>query len=300
MKKLGRYLLANDTRAAIVAFLCTLLPLIGFPGGFIATIVVGLMTLQKGYKSGLFVLAFVALPAIALFVLRQFEYGLFDILLIHSILVWIFALVLRRWNSWSVVLESMAVVGAAGVIALHSFVPEIHHFWVNVLTHFYKQYSLANAFKLTPAKTSDFIHHVAPLATGSAAFLLFFGIFIQLILARWWQSAIFSLGSVHQEFIKIRIDRIAAVVLIAATVCVYWQPAWLIDLYPVLLLPFMVAGLSFVHQMMAKRKKMIFLLIVMYIALFILNFIMVVLLALLGFIDSWLHLQKNRQLTQNG
>ncbi len=295
MKKLGEYLLANNMRAAIVAFLCTLLPLIALPGGFIAAIIVGLVTIRKGSKAGLFVLAFVALPAISLLVLRQFEYGLFDILLARCILVWIFALILRRWNSWTLVLEIMAVVGVVAVIIVHLFVPDIKQIWTTALTHYYKEFALSGLLQLTPEKTASFINHVVPFATGSAAFLLFFGIFVQLLLARWWQSVIFLPGSFQQEFITIRVDRIAAVILIAATVGICWQPSWLIDLYPVLLLPFMVAGLSIVHRITANRKEMIFLVATMYIALVILNFIVIALLALVGLIDSWANFRKQQR-----
>ena len=77
MKKLGEFLLAKDSHAIVIAFLCALLPIFYIPTGFIAVIIVGLVTLQKGPKSGFWLLTWIALPSIALLVLR--EIGLFDI-----------------------------------------------------------------------------------------------------------------------------------------------------------------------------------------------------------------------------
>jgi len=296
MKKLGEYLLANNMRAAIVALLCTLLPLVELPGGFIAAIIVGLVTLRKGSKAGLYVLAFVALPAISLLVLRRFEYGLFDILLARCILVWIFALVLRRWNSWIFVLEIMAVIGAIAVLLVHAIVPDIKLVLTNVLTQAYKNFALSGALQIPSNKAAEYIQQLVPFATGSAAFLLFFGVFLQLLLARWWQSIIFLPGGFRQEFVQIRVDRIASILLVVATVGMYWHPAWLMDLYPVLLLPFMVAGLSIVHYLTSKRKQMVILVIAMYIALIIFNFLTVAVLGLIGFVDSWIHFRRKRQL----
>ena len=48
MKKLGEFLLAKDINAIVVAFLCALLSVLSIPIGFIAAIIVGLVTLQKG------------------------------------------------------------------------------------------------------------------------------------------------------------------------------------------------------------------------------------------------------------
>lgn len=303
MKKLGEYLLANNMRAAIVALMCALTPLIQLPGGFIAAVIVGLVTLRKGAKAGLFIVAFAALPAISLLISRGFEYGLYDTLLIRCtlvwtcVLVWVFALMLRRWNSWTLVLEVMAVIGVIAVLVIHAAVPDIKQDWIAALMHFYKGFAAVSSFIQIPSgKAADYVKQLAPFATGSAVFLLFFGVFLQLLLARWWQSVIFLPGGFRQEFIQIRVDRIAAIVLAVATVGMYWQAAWLIDLYPVLLLPFMVAGLSIVHHLTGKRKHMIFLLIAMYVALVILHFIAVAVLSLISFIDSWANFRRERQL----
>lgn len=307
MKKLGEYLLANNMRAAIVALLCALAPLIQLPGGFIAAVIVGLVTLRKGAKAGLFVVAFAILPAISLLVSQGFEYGVFYTLFMRSaliwmcVLVWVFALILRRWNSWILVLETMALIGVIAVLVIHASVPDLKQDWINFLMHFYKGFSISSSMQIPSGKTADSVYQVVPFATGSAAFLLFFGMFLLLLLARWWQSVIFLPGGFRQEFIQIRVHRIAAILLVIATIGMFGQPAWLMDVYPVLLLPFMVAGLSVVHHLANKRRQMIFLLIAVYIALVLLYFVAIAVLSLavlslVGFIDSWSNFRREKQL----
>src|SRR3989338_1978895 len=96
MKKLGKYLLTDNRRAAVTALLCAVVPLIG---GILAAVIVGLITLRKGYKAGLLVL-------------HRFDYNLFDMLLLRCVLVWMFAVMLRRTHSWALTLELFVFLGA--------------------------------------------------------------------------------------------------------------------------------------------------------------------------------------------
>ena len=293
MKKLGQYLLANNTRAAILSFLCTLLPLIEIPGGIIAAIIVGLITLRKGYKSGLLILAFIALPAISLLVLREFQYGPFDATLMMGIFVWIFALVFRNTYSWARVLEIMAGLGAVIVLMIHLLVPTIRQFWLLSLDDFYKQSGWAKILGYnTPDRIHLFVVHVAPVATGGVMFLFLLGVFILLLLARWWQAIVFSADSLRKEFTRIQISRVVSIMGIFLTAALFFKWGYLLDLYPVLLLPFMIAGLSLLHKVIGRLKQAKILLFFVYAALVLVSFLMVILLAFIGFVDSWYNFRK--------
>ncbi len=147
VKKLGEFLLAKDANAIVVAFFCALLPVFSIPTGFIAAIIVGLVTLQKGPKSGLWLLAWVALPAIALLVLHQV--GQFDVLFLRCVVVWIFASLLYRYHAWRLLLELMAYSGTALIVVLHFYVPHLHHWWTTELTAYIQQLITASHWKLT-------------------------------------------------------------------------------------------------------------------------------------------------------
>ncbi len=298
MKRLGKYLLADNLRAALAALVFALATFV-LPTGFIAAIIVALVALQKGIKSSLLVLAFVLLPALAFLVTKRFDYFYrFDFLLVQCVLIWLFALVLRYSNAWHWVLDAAAALGVIAVAVVHLVEPQIKQTWVRLITDYLKSNDLTSAFHMTPDSTTRVVGHLSAVATGGFAFYMLLGAIILLILARWWQSAIYAPGRLQQEFHHICIDRVMAVILIAATIGLYWRPDWLVDMYPLLLLPFMMGGLSVLHRLVANRKELRILLVAVYVALLLLTFFMVILLALIGFIDSWYDCHRQHKAVQ--
>ncbi|MCB1827721.1 MAG: hypothetical protein KDH94_04770 [Coxiellaceae bacterium] len=290
MRKFGEYLLARTGRAAGVAFLCALLPLIGFPGGFLASIIIGFVTLCRGPRSGLFVMAWVVLPALVLLYLHRF--GLNDIILLRAVLVWLFAYTLRRLGSWTRVFEVGLVLGLMVVVAVHIAIPDLTTWWTTHLTKYLADINKATSMKLTAAQSAEFVKRVVPMATGIVAFIVLFGSWLVLLLARWWQTAIYYPGRLGDEFIGVRNTVLAAMVLVLGAVGVYLNQAIAIDLFPVLLFPFMMGGLSFMHYLSAAAKGFIVLVVLMYLGIFLLPFIVVVLLALIGFLDTCFNFRK--------
>ena len=178
-------------------------------------------------------------------------------------------------------------------------------FWVKQISQLMTHYDIGS-LKLTKVQLAALIQRFAPVATGVVVIGLLFKIFIQLLFARGWQSALFSPGSLRHEFIGIRISRVFAVLLIAASVGLYWHPLWLVDVYWVLTLPFMVAGLSLLHNVTGQKKAFKPLLLAVYAGLvvgvlalggsFTVLKIMVIGLALVGFMDSWCDFRKRYSL----
>ncbi|AML49169.1 hypothetical protein AYM02_07510 [Coxiella burnetii] len=299
MKNFGKYLLADNLRAAIAALACALLAFI-LPTGFIAVVVAGLVTLQKGYKSGLMVLAFVLLPVIAFLVTHHMDFFYrFGLLLIQCGLIFIFALILRHTGSWQWVVKSAAMLGILAVGTVHIIFPDIKQTWAQLITHYLKTNDWTSTFRLGAERSAEFVHHLAPIATGGFAFFVLFGMIVLLILARWWQASLSSPGRLQMEFTAIRINPVVAGLLLIASLGLIWQPAWLIDMYPVLLLPFMLAGLSILHRLVMNRKDMILLVLAVYVALLLLTFFTVIILAIIGLIDSFYNFRKRYPLLQS-
>ncbi|MFW0089267.1 MAG: hypothetical protein AB8Y91_01760, partial [Coxiella endosymbiont of Haemaphysalis japonica] len=113
-----------------------------------------------------------------------------------------------------------------------------------------------------------------------------------MILARWWQTTLFSPGRLKLEFNRIRISQVSAGLLIIASIALIWQPSWLVDIYPMLLFPFMVGGLSILHQLVMNRREIALIVVMVYIALLLLTFFTVIVLAIVGFIDSFYDFRK--------
>ncbi|PMB54514.1 hypothetical protein CLERM_579 [Coxiella-like endosymbiont] len=299
MKRLGKYLLADNIYAAMAALASSLLAFF-LPIGFVTTLILGLVTLQKGYKAGLTILAFVLLPAIALAVTRHFGFFYqFDLLLIQCALMFIFALILRYTASWQWVLEVAAVIGVLAVFVVHLIFPNIRQIWIILIHNYFKANDWALTFHLSADCSVEFAQHLSAITTGSFVFFVLFGMVVLLILVRWWQTALFSPGGLQLEFTKIRISHMGASFLMIASIGLIWQPSWLMDIYPVLLFPFMIGGLSILHRLVMNRKDMVLIIIIVYIALLLLTFFTVIALAIVGLIDSFYNFRKRYTLLQN-
>ncbi|WP_304985234.1 hypothetical protein [Coxiella-like endosymbiont] len=299
MKNLGKYLLADNIHAAMAALASSLLAFL-LPIGFVVTLILGLVTLQKGYKAGLAVLAFVLLPAIALVVTRHFGFFYqFDLLLIQCGLVFIFALILCRTASWQWVLEAAAIIGILAVFVVHLIFPNIRQIWIGLIHNYLQANGWALTFHLSADCSAEFAQHLSAIATGGFAFFVLFGMIVLLILARCWQMALFSPGRLQFEFARIRISQAGAGLLIIASIGLMWEPSWLVDIYPVLLFPFMIGGLSIFHRLVMNRREMALLIIIVYIALLLLTFFTVIALAIVGLIDSFYNFRKHYALLQN-
>lgn len=290
MDKIGHWLLAKNMNAAIVAFVLTLLPMFGIPTGFLAAIVVGFITLRNGYKAGLFILAWVALPAISLLLLRRV--GGFDLLLGRCVLVWLFAVVLRRYSAWRLVLEVAAGLGIIAVVVMHLTIPDIHQWWVGHITNYLKDVSKVTDLKLTSDQAQQFVHRFAHFASGFVCFIILLGSIIQLMIARWWQALLFNPGGFSKEFVNIRMSKTAALLLLAAGLGMLFNVAALVDVLPVLALPFMLAGLSFMHGICRGKQTLVILLVAIYIGFLFMPMLIGGFLACVGYVDSWTDLRR--------
>lgn len=285
MKRFGEFLLAKDANAILIALISAILPLFYLPTGFVAVLIVGLVTLQKGPKSGLWLLAWVALPSIALFILHQV--GVADLLLLRCVMVWIFAALLHRYHSWTLVLEVLAVVGVVAIALAHVFKPDIHQWWTAQLTHYLQQ--LQWKMKVTPA---EFAQRLAPIASGVSAFFFGATVVVELLVARWWQSTIVSPGAFGQEFVQIRMGLVAIGLLGLLLLLVALKLPFALDALPIVLLPFCVAGLSALHFLARQKKHLLFLLVVVYVGFLFLPAMAIAMLVIIAFMDALLNLRK--------
>lgn len=289
MKKLGEFLLAKEVNAIAVAFFCALLAAFHFPVGFIAVIIVGLVTLQKGSKSGLFLLAWVALPAIALMVLRKI--GAFDILLLRCVIIWLLASFFNRYRAWNFLLLIVASVGVIAIFGLHFWIPELTQWWSNELTVFFQKMLTESHWKIGITPT-EFANNLAPIATGMAAFFFLGVVLLELCVARYWQCAINNTREFSQEFTRIRIGRVAMMVASVLVALIFLKIPAAKDAFPLVLLPFFVAGLSVLHFWVQQKKQWVSVMFFVYLGIIFLPAIVVSALALLAAVDTWYNFRK--------
>lgn len=293
VRKFSQFLITRNVNAGIIAFIFTLLSLLSLPGGFFAAVIVGFITLQKGRDPGLFTLAWVAVPAIALFLIKP-RFGMFDLILVRALLVWVFALIIRKHGSWRLMLEAAVVLGLLAVVGLHLVIPDVAANWIKLIGHYIKDLSGAGFWKLSATETQVFIKNIAPMATGLLSFIVIGGVFIQLVIARWWQAYMFNPGGFRKEFIQIRMGRTIAIAVLIVIIGMLFKVEFIVDFFPLVLLPFVVAGLSLGHFFVTQKKWFIWGLVLIYAGLFLLPMLVVGLLALAGYFDSWYDIRQRR------
>lgn len=288
MRNLGKFLLEKESHAIAAAFLCAVLPIFYLPVGFMASIIVALVTMQKGAKAGFWILVWVALPAVASLVLKQITP--FDVLLLRCVLVWLMAIFIRRYAAWSSLILIMTAIGIALVVVAHFVNPDIKLWWTQHLTVYANELSKAESeLKFSPAALVD---RIAPIATGLLGFIFLGTLLLECLIARWWQMHVVNPGSFAKEFLSLRLYPLAAVVAVVFFVMALLKDAIFIDALPILLLPFLIAGMSLIHCITKQRRKLVALNVAMYVGLIFVPIFMIAGLSAVGFIDSLLNVRK--------
>lgn len=295
MQSLGRYLLRKDLYANLLVLLFSLLGVLELPGSFMAGVLVGFITLTKGPRAGLVLLAWALLPAFAQ--LLHGHYGLYDLGVLRCALVWVVALLLRHpLGSWGRVLQFLAVTGLLVVLGFHWQVQNPEAWWVARLSPLLTDLRQDFVVALKAEDIDRALHWLAALGTGLMVAATLLGIVLELFLARWWQKSAVPTpaAATAEEMTRIALPQGFSGFLLFIMM-LSWHWAWMRDLLPVLLTPWMVVGLSIFHFWARHRGKIAGVgLFAVYLLLFFIPFLAVFLVAILGVVDSWYDLRQIR------
>lgn len=291
MRRLGQYLLANPLHAMAIALLCALLPLVSLPGEFFAGILIGFVTLCRGFKAGFWILIGVAIPTLAMAIWKHVVF--IELGLVRWALVWMLAGILRTTISWRLILEIMTIIGVLTVLGFYLILGDVSGWWTTTLNHFQPVFNAVLSGQVSAEKLELVIAQMAPIASGLFTGLVLLEIFCQLLLARWWQASLFRPGGLAKEFVEIRSGVILAVLATLTVLGAAFGAVFAIDLLPVVILPLAVSGLSLVHKWARYNRKIVYLLVIIYLGIIFLPVILIAILALAGYIDTWWDLRKH-------
>jgi hypothetical protein len=291
---LTQYLIKNDLLAAFVALGLVTLSYVGLPGGVFASILVAFITLRKGWKSGFLVLSFIAVPGIALLLRKQLS--IFDLIFLQSLLAYSFACVLRIQQSWRLLLQLIIVIGLVGVGLAHVIVPDVSAQWLKLITWVFQR--VQDGGVVTADQTAKILTHFKPWISYLSGFLVFAlsgSMLCQLLMARFWQLRSLAMrGAFKAEFIQIRLGYIEAVLFSAVLLGVLFHISFAKDVLFVFVMPFMFAGLAYLHYLQQRFSHLIVVLVICYVGLLVtpLGILFALGLAIIGYADSILNLRK--------
>ena len=245
LHRCASYIMRGRQQAVIVGLLFTVVPLLGW----VSNVVISLVTLRKGAKEGAIVLLWVILPVVVVAGLGNPWIALYDIVG-GSLFGFLLALVLRQTQSWRKVLEVGMWVGLLAVLLVHLLIPNVSVLWAKQLGHYAELLKDQLNFAVNTVQLQSFVN----FATGFQVVFLWLGVLINLVLARGLQSMLYNSGQLRPELEAIRLSRWDALVFLLIAMASLQKFGLAQDALPIVLLAFILAGLSVLHAVMRLRN----------------------------------------------
>lgn len=306
LRRITDFILQGRLQAMGTAFICAFLPLVGT----VSVLIAALVTLRKGVQEGALVLVAATLPVLISYAGFPVDSAAasytvspanaVSFVVIINVLTWLYAVVLRRYPSWSLVIQLAGFVAVVTVVAVHIAYPDVRAWWQDWLTNYFGHVEQeagqlsAEDVKANKAMIGNVVASIAPYATGIIAAIVSFYALLQLLLARWWQAAMFNPGGLRKELLVIRMSYAAGAVFVLGLVLSYWSSALIVDVMPVLYLVFGLAGFSLLHSIANNNKASWFLFALVYIVITVIP-TAVILIAMAALLDTWLDFRKRFQ-----
>jgi hypothetical protein len=284
---LGKVIMAGRLQAVAIAVTFAVLALFLPPFSLISGAAVGLVTLRKGWQTGLSVLGLGAVVlALLSLMLRDPMIGL-GYGLSQWLPIWLLALVLRQNGSWARTFQFGVGVLAFAVLMAHALIPDLDVLWQELLNRL-----LEPVLQQISSQEAETLKAVVPqvsgLMTGIIAVSVFTSTVLGLLMARAWQAQLFNPGGFGQEFQELRLGKWPAIITLALFVlAVLLKQSALQELLLLFLVPFFFQGLAVMHALNRKFGWHAAVLIVMYVLMFIALPQMMAMLTATGLIDSF-------------
>ena len=272
MRKLAQYAMRGNKQATMVAVLFAIIPVLFW----ISAALVALVILRKGYRDGAQVFMWSLLPAIAWWSNGDPTPTL---TLIGAAGL---ASVLRYSASWAYVLVASLVAAIVSMPILASYLQD-------VMVAFAEAGIQLEAQQKLPENVDKKL--LQTLMEGVLGAVHMAILLACVVLARWWQAALFNPGGFQTEFHQLRLPlwltgTLALAVFGLSNVTDMTQ--WLF----VLSIPLLFAGLALVHGLVEQLKLGQAWLFAIYLALLLSSAVVFTILALLATLDSVFKLRQ--------
>lgn len=289
MRALAEYIMRGRTQAALVVGLTAALPMLFW----ISAAGASLVLLRKGVNQSLGVIVWALVPA-GLWA----SYGdPFVLLVIGGSLT--LAHVLRTSESWLRVLMTSLLVGlsSAGVLSV-IFAASIAQLG-EVLSEALPAVFAAVWQDLSADEQARLLELLVPVLTGLMAAVAQMLALAALVLARYWQAALYNPGGFGQEFRAIRLPVAIAALLVMGMLLAPRLSAQAGMIMPLCAIVLGLAGLAVVHGLAARYRTSRFLLTGFYVGLFLFSQLLFPLLVILALADSVFDFRGLRALAKN-
>ena len=293
MKALAAYIMKGRAQAIAIAAGFAVLSLIFPLLGLLSGAAVGLVTLRSGPSAGLLltVATILVIAAIASLTAMPLLLPTILSLVVLLLLVWVAGSVLRYTRSLT---QSIAVVSIAGmmfIVVFHLSVGDPAAWWQSHFDEFFAQATESMMMDQQVVFKQN-LETWSEIMTGFVTMAFLLNVIFSLFIARAWQAMLYNPGGFRQEFHGLQFGkRIAIFSLVVATLALI--PENIIgyiskDLLMVVMMVYVLQGVAVVHALVALKG----LHWAWLIGLYLLVFLMSQLVAITGYIDTWLDFRK--------
>ena len=296
MKALASFIMRGRTQATLVAVVGAVLSLVIPPLSHLSGATIGLVTLRNGAKEGLFLMLALGLVMGAIGMVSSVEGGLVQAyvigMLLLSVPVLLASIVLRVTRSLGQTLSAIAVIAALLILLANIMLGDAAAWWRSVLETVMAP--MLNEADLSSGEASDMLDGMARMMTGLVAAVLLYSTMINLSLARWFQGMLYNPGGFQQEFHALFLEKrvaIAAALIGAGGMIFAGQGGISQDLMILVVALFSIHGLALVHGVIGITGMGRAWLFALYVGLLIVPPHIAMMLAMVGYIDSWVDIR---------
>lgn len=282
MRALAEYAMRGRTQAVTVAAIAAALPLMFW----ISAATVGLTVMRRGTAEGLNLLLWASLPAAVWIVAHQDPTAL--IVIVGTGLL---AMVLRITVSWVYTLVAGVVIGIILSLLMPMLLPEVVAETIKVSKQVLTE-MVAELGAEAGQQLDEWLHNLFSGILGSVHLYAMVG---SLIIARWWQAALYNPGGFKEEFHQLILPRVMALPMMLVMVFGGGVHPLILGWIPVMTVPFVIAALALVHGVVGIRKLAGQWLFAFYMLIILLGPYFFMLLIVMAFLDSLLDFRRRIQ-----
>jgi hypothetical protein len=201
--------------------------------------------------------------------------------------VFVIAALARQWRSTTLALQVSAIVAIAVTAGFFIVLGDPADYWNEVISQ-----SIEMARQAGLNEQADLLSNSQALVVSQMTMLFVATAWSFYVLVTMLGYALYQLlpdrAGVYGRFCDLNFGRVLATILALASVgAVLTGSTWLQNLGFVAFAVFWVQGLAILHWLCASRRLPVFVLVVVYAALPFLNLLLVVTLAVVGYMDAW-------------
>ena len=292
MKSLAIFILRGPSQAILVAVATAVLAMMLPPLSVISGAAVSLVTLRNGPRPGAMVMlgstAFVAL--IAYVSLGNVLPSLVFLTMLWLPL-WVLGWVLREIRSLALATAVAGMLGIMAVLVVYALVGDVSSWWQQVLMTLFEPAMEVGGPLADRATVETILASLSKIMTGVAAAGMSLNVVMCLYLARAWQAQLYNPGGFRDEFYGLRLGQglaMISLVIIALSLLPLGVVSHMaVEIVIVILSLYVLQGLAMLHAIVAQRKLHIAWLVVLYLVMLFVLPQLVVLVAVLGLVDTW-------------